>query len=200
MEKKDIFKYLNENPYDNEEYTNIAIESYPDFVHSFKENIRKISYKTLKLNGDVDEDLLDSDICWMVTMNLVELISVKKESMKVVNTENLQGSLVLFLKYIKNELSLNKLLIFIQDYGVDDHYFAVIGYHGYALIIEWNGLNIEFNSPILIDDFIIEIRSIIRGAIPDRFYGVKKQHTMEVQSYFRKELKMETIDDYLYSP
>jgi len=69
-----------------------------------------ISAKTMKLKmGEIDKDLLDSDICWMVTDNLEGILGYKLES--EFNTE--VNTYEMFNKYLHDNITTDHLLIIV---------------------------------------------------------------------------------------
>lgn len=171
------------------------MENAPVFIDYYKDNIREISSKTtFRIHGEVIEDLLDGLPCWMVTDNITEILKESNSYSMDTNSNDRD-----FLRFIDKELNNNKLLIFAQDVGTEDHYFCTIGYYGYVIIIEYGNNRCLVSDIKSIPEFLIEIDDIVSGIIPDRFYGVIDKHVLQVTSYYRKSMTIKTIYDYIRS-
>lgn len=89
---------------------------FSDFYKFYIENVRKISSTTMITNiQEIDEDLLDAGICWMVTDNLVTLLA-----------EDVNHANIISLTELSSFLVDDNLIVIAQDMNSDDHWFALI--------------------------------------------------------------------------
>jgi hypothetical protein len=177
-----------------------------EFMKEYRKNIQDISRKTALESGmpeeDLDETILNAEICWMVTDNIRALLKIEEIDKFELKPEN---SLVdIKNKFIKYK---NKPILFtiLQD-GIDesgepigsDHHFAVIMLSNDKVAIVEH-LETECNSYEVLDydDFISLIRKILSGKTEDRFYHQKIPHMFKVWVFTRKNLTEKVIDDYV---
>lgn len=166
------------------------------FYQSFISRIRKISAKTMTIMmGKVESDLLNSDICWMVTDNLKGILGYELTSEYGIEYEDTNDNLY---NYLHDNITTDHMLIIGQDLVSTDHWFAVIGNMGYAYIFEFQPDKcIGFNK-YTYEDCIELLINIQSGKIEDRFYNETKTHSLKIYSYYRYTLSKESIDWYLY--
>lgn len=165
-----------------------------NFMNAYRDNVRSISKVTMiHKMGEIEEDLLDADICWMVTDNIEELLAIgnlqKEEIIR-------KGDVNKLKKFLTEELNKNRLIIIYQ--GVDegeDHWFAVVGDGELSYIIEHTPDICNYYEVWYTPELIEEISDIQSGIIPDRFYKEKKYHSMNAYSYDRKNISEDLIYD-----
>jgi hypothetical protein len=137
--------------------------------------------------GEVDEDLITSNICWMVTFNMEGiLVGVKTKPMVLEH-----------LSQMAIPLYENKLIIIGQDIDSQDHWFAAIGDNGNVHILEHLQNLCNSVETMKIPDFIKHMEGIERGSIPDRFYHSKGNHKYIIQVFDRKPLTKQVVLDYI---
>ena len=55
-------------------------DNFKEFINVYLSNIQNVSSITMmNVMGKVEKDLINSDICWMVTDNIKEILSLEKE-------------------------------------------------------------------------------------------------------------------------
>lgn len=107
--------------------------------------------------------------------------------------------------FLRRELKANKLLTLHQDIilngqlGGQDHHFVIIGDGEYAHIIEYIA---GVSRDLLVETFTIDtvvklLQNIESGLTQDRFYGKRGKHVFDIDSMFRRQLSIKTIDDVL---
>jgi len=153
----------------------------------------------LDLHGEVDEDLLNADICWMVTDNITGILTEPSKKPNIIKFDMpSRENIIKFLSIVRYELNNNKLLVFGQDLQKDDHWFAVIGDNGNVHIIEHTEEECNFDETMTINDFVYLLERIIIGTLPDRFYKIKsKDHYYQVLIFDRKKLSRQVVVDYI---
>lgn len=180
------------------------MDNIPEFTEYFIKNINEINIKTLLKTCSISKKLLKPECCWQITDMIIGILSVYDTRPHIDNDIVVDGNnndddeLQKFLNYITLELENQKLLCFIQDYKNNDHWFVAIGVINNVLVVELtNNIICKFYELITITNFTLEIKNIITGKIPDRFYNMTCKHTMRVNASNRKFMNKQTIDNYL---
>jgi len=168
------------------------VDNFSEFISEYRRLIQQISTKTmLKLMGEIDPDLVNAGICWMVTDNIHELLETKHLSRFDTSSDaGLQS-------YLLRELAQDNLLIVQQDPNSEDHWFALIGDHGMVHIVEHTEDVCNYHQTFPLNEAIQVISMIHQGTIPDRFYHVQGPHRFVIDSYQRKPLSRQSVDEYL---
>ncbi len=171
-------------------------DNFEDFMNEYRDRVQEVtSAVMMKQFGEVDKDIINANICWMVTDNMRELLAVGKPE---IYDRPDKFSVNDAIKFMERELSKNKLLIVLQDKDKNDHWFAAIGDHGQVHIVEHTEHTCNYSESMSIDQFGMQMYSILIGNRPDRFYGKARAHTFQIYSYNRKMLNSNTVIDYLY--
>ncbi len=183
------------------------------FWVSYLKNIRLISAKTMLLrDGEVEEDLLDGNICWLTSGNLVELLKITKDPIDFFNKDvdqescnsSLRNSLPL-AQFLRNNLKQNTVIeVFTSscDYKErskgDDHWFVLIGGMSSIYLIEYGHDDKQRMEEWELEKLIHWMIDMMHGQTPDRF-TIKNQynHTIKMFSYKRKLFHSKTIDSYI---
>lgn len=177
------------------------MDNWKEFYSAYLTYIRPISEKTMKNTiKSVDADLLEAGICWMVTDNMCQLLSHSPDaSMAVTTTLPLwnEDKISSMEDFMREQLNLNRLLIFIQDYQTQDHWFAIVGDHGIAHIIEHTTKKSNATESMKIEDCVKFYGQIKRGNLPERYDGLKNRHYYEIFAHERKILSANTVQEYL---
>lgn len=168
-------------------------------------NIRQISTKQLKENGITNpqevKDLINADICWMVTDNIRSLLSLGEPVSHVF----LPSDKDRFIDVCKKAIQNHQLMIFFQDEGVpdrsggQDHWFSVIGSNNGVLTYVFEHLPTQCNSMTVFDsqNYVHYLSNILIGKEPDRFYGQSIPHFFKVYIHDRRALNAQTVVNYL---
>lgn len=176
-------------------------DNFEDFMDEYRDKVQEVtSAVMMKQFGEVDEDILDANICWMVTDNMRQLLAVGKP--EILETKDVNKT----IEFMEKELSKNKLLIVLQDKDKNDHWFAVIGENtrgdskneiGQVHIVEHTEHTCNYSESMPLRQFLTQMYSIMTGQRPDRFYGKTSLHTFQVMSYNRKMMTINTVDEFL---
>jgi hypothetical protein len=169
------------------------MDNFKEFITTYKQNVKEVSSKTMLKNiEEVDTDLLDAGICWLVTDNIRELLSTSEHriNISVSNDEEM-------IELLNQELKNNKLLIVIQDYCTLDHWFAVIGDYPDCHIVEHNPSECNKTETMLISIFISTLVDIRNGRVPERFDGVVSKHEYIFHIFDRKKMSGSVVLDYI---
>lgn len=167
-------------------------ENFDDFIQAYRQNVQEVSAKSMLKNlGEIDEDLLNGDICWIVTDNIKELLAIGKPS--ILDSEDPR----VIIPFMKHQLSQNKLLIIGQDLDSSDHWFAIIGSQNNAYIVEYLPNICNFSETFIMNDLLNLMNDILLGNKPDRFYGKTGKHTFKILSYERKPLWSNVVETYI---
>lgn len=171
-------------------------ENFSEFMQTYRENIRKITSKTmLKYIGEIEEDIIDANICWAVTDNMKELLALDESSRP---PEFRSDDPNIIIPFLKNHLLQNQLIIILQDPDSSDHWFALIGQNGLVHLVEHTKHTCNFSETFNIDSLLNQFNDILSGRRPDRFYGVTGHHIFNVWAYDRKPLSKKTVYSYLF--
>lgn len=157
-----------------------------EFFSYFRNNIKGISAYTMLNNiQEIDEDMLDSNICWMVTDNVVQLLAKNVEHGIEFNGHR-EGA----MSFIGDELRRNRLIIIGQDLNSDaDHWFSVVGDFEYCHIVEYLEDTCINNQTYTTIGALNLLYNIMEGYLPDRFYGQQRKHNYNlIMSYERLKL------------
>ena len=91
-------------------------DNFEDFIQTYRQYVREVSAKVMLKNmGEIDEDIIDANICWAVTDNMRELLAIDKPSI----LESDDPSIIIL--FMRDQLMKNKLLIILQDPDSYDH-------------------------------------------------------------------------------
>ena len=174
-------------------------DDFDAFMQSYLKNIKEISTLTMeKKLGEVDPDLLESNICWMVTDNMERLLSTEaKRVAKLEDTNDVDKVKEFLTLWLKPDY----LLIIRQDEVAQgehkelkvlghDHWFAVVAdQNGKVHIIEHTeeqcNATQTFNHT---GDAIVHLLDVMRGVVPDRFYHKKAPHSYLVFVHKRRPM------------
>jgi hypothetical protein len=172
------------------------MDDFKGFIEEYRKNVEEVSAKAmLKCIKEIDSDLLDAGICWMVTDNMVCLLAVEEHDQpsSVSDPETwqqLEGQL-------ENELGKNRLVILGQDIEKDDHWFALIPDGEKVHLVEHSPRGKNFSETFIREELIQLLLAIKKGEIPERFYGLKGDHTFRLLSFERKPMQKERIAEFL---
>lgn len=183
-------------------------DRFDEFMIFYTQNVRTISSKTLLRNlGEIEEVLLDADICWMVSDNMREILAIPS-SFEDSTSEKMDNGLIFeksddvdtMITFIRDQLHKNKLLIFWQDQKDEkgaDHWFTIVGEHGNGHIIEYRDDMSSLSETMAIENVLDLLYNILKGKQPDRFYHYLGKHIFSIWSYDRKPLNVKTIKTYI---
>lgn len=178
------------------------MDNWKEFYSAYLASIRTISEKTMKnIIKTVDDNFLEAGICWMVTDNMCGLLSLSPDVTVATTTVHKwnEDKISPMENFMREQLNLNRLLIFIQDYQTEDHWFAIIGDHGKAHIIEHTTKKPNAIESMGIEECVKMYDQIKRGYLPERYNGLKGRHYYEIFAHERKRLSAEAVKEYLKS-
>jgi hypothetical protein len=161
-------------------------------MDAYRENIEAVTAKTMfEKDGEVDEQFIQANLCWLVTDNMEALLAKGKPTQS-------KGAYTKVFKFIKDSLHENKLVIVSQDVGTAyDHHFAAIGMKGMILVVEHlqDRCNaIEVYEP---DEFAKKYSDIFSGKAPDTFYGIASKKVISALAFNRKTMSAEVVLNYI---
>ena len=179
--------------------SNNGQDNMKEFMTYYLNNVRAISVKSIQKIMNLplgseeynDEVILDATICWAVTNNLEVLLALD-------NVSN-----VCKASDMISELEKNRLLIVHQDRienGIElgqDHWFAVIGDHGSAHIVEYLPHACPSVYTDTIESIVHLLSNIEQGLAPDRFSNEVGEHKFTARSFSRLPLIADTITKLL---
>lgn len=145
-----------------------------------------------KSKEGVDEDLLNANICWLVTDNMKALLAKSQKA------KQSRGSNSAVLKFIEKELKAQKLVVVSQDQNTSyDHYLALIGTKNDVLLVEHLKDQCNFYQLFSIDEFMDIYKDIVEGKTEDTFYNILRVRAIRAESYDRKNLTPEVVYKYI---
>ena len=179
-------------------------ENFDEFYSAYIKNIRNISATTmLKMDGEIDEDLLDSDICWMTTSNMIHMLTNEK-IIDIFNKEingkyKSFGDVQKMVEFVYDHLYKNNLLTVATGGTVNggDHHSAVIGINGLAYLIEYAGNKCQRFEVFNIDDYVLYLVGVRLGKVAERFYGKTVPTVISIYAYNRIPVNAKVVTDYL---
>ena len=176
----------------------VIMDNWKEFYSAYISSIRAISRKTMENTiKTIDENLLEAGICWMVTDNMFSLLALSSVAATNTNYKWNEDKFTSMEDFMREQLNLDRLLIFIQDYQTEDHWFAIIGDHKIAHIIEHTTKKCNAIESMSIEACVKMYGQIKRGYLPERYIGAQNRHYYEIFAHDRKSLSIQTIDDYL---
>ncbi len=145
--------------------------------------------------GEVEDDIIHGNICWMVSDNMKELLAINKQPNVTTKSVEDPG----FLTVLQDQLMLNRLVILGQDLDDADHWFVCIRDKQDVHIIEHLVRNAKNNhvETMKLNKFMKLMRKIMSGEVPDRFYKKKSLHQFLLLSYDRKPMSRQVVLDYI---
>ena len=186
-----------------------------DFKIYFMKNLSKISSKTMtKLMGEIDNELLAADICWLFADCIVEVLKINNQQTNHFNgmidvDEDLKSAnfntvdLKAYLETQMNSHCVMKLFVneiktkpFLQTVG-QDHWFVVIVQEENVILAEWSPDETHVWDSMEKPVFVSWMIKMIQGKTMDRFYKKKATRVVKIQTYGRHSLTRQTIDNFL---
>jgi hypothetical protein len=177
------------------------IDSIGEFMNTYRQHVRQVSRETMEKDSnfeEVEESLLDANICWMVTDNIRNLLDLQSLETKETNSS------IEAVEFSRKHLSQNNLIIVFQD-GIDendvqighDHWYALIGKCGYVYLVEH--LMNECNSlqTFILEEYLVLLQGIMDGIIPDNFYGEVSRHLFRGFAHKRKTMSRNVVLNYI---
>ena len=161
-----------------------------EFFQAYRENVRQVSAKTLI--QDVDEQLLNADICWMVTDNMRTLLAIDHEETNLGMINNVTR----LIPYLIND---EHLLIFLQNTIPEghDHWFAIISSQGIIYMIEHLEQECNSVSQWNLNSLLHYLNAMMTGQAPDRFYHEVGEHQLVGWAHHRRAANRSTIMNML---
>jgi hypothetical protein len=142
-------------------------------------------------DGEVDEQFIQANLCWLVTDNMEALLAKGKPI-------RCTGSTSEVFKFIEKSLKENKLVVISQDVNTaHDHHFAVIGMKGMIIVVEHlsDRCNaVEVYEP---DQFSKLYSDIFMGKAPDTFYKRVSKKVISALAFDRKTMSAELVINYI---
>lgn len=179
--KSDIYKEI------FDKYNNLPKEDFQGFINAYILNVQKVSKKTfLRLNQDIDEDLLNGDICWMTTDNMVTLLSKNEgefydsKKFEQILTDSLMGNKLIIIRTDNDEGSLT-------------HFLSLIGSYGKAYLVEYTKNECPHYEESSVNKMVRYMVNILVGVIPDTFYGEIEKRNFNIEVYDRFDMNSELI-------
>ena len=167
-------------------------DNFEEFIATYRQYVREVSAKVMLKNmGEIEEDILDANICWAVTDNMTELLSIGKPSILESDDHSI------LIPFMRDQLVKNKLLIILQDPDSQDHWFAVIGDNMNSHIVEHSSHTCNFSQTFTLNDLLDQMEVILSATLPDRFYGEISKHIFKIMSFNRKPLWSQTVKSFL---
>ena len=168
-------------------------EDITNFMTEYTANIRQISSITMMKNmGEIEEDLLEADVCWMLTDNIRGILSSNDVIQEMESNNHKE-----IIPFLKEHLSQNRLIIVVQDHCSWDHWFCLIGHGDKVHLVEKSPSCFNFVETFTLEGISSEIKSILKGTKPDRFYGIRGSHMLNMWVHSRGLLCKETVQEYL---
>ena len=99
--------------------------------------------------------------------------------------------------FLCKHLSQNRLLTVVQDYGKGDHWFSLIGDHGFVHIVEHTTHTINHSETMTLDKALETLLKIKRGELPSRYDGIQEPVPFEIFAYERRPLNEAAIRQYI---
>lgn len=168
----------------------LKMDNFEEFINAYIDNIVKVSSKTMMITmGEIDNDLIYSNICWMVTDNMIQLLAQNPKVFHKISNN--------IMNLLYKELLNNKLVIMGQDLDDQDHWFALIGDHEYVHIVEHLPTKCNYYKTFKLYEFLLYFEQILEGDIPDRFYNTTYKHQYIILSFDRKVMNKKLVTDYI---
>lgn len=201
-------------PYSTEEIPieikkDISSDNYPVFKSIFMKNIQVIATKTMiNTMGEVDEDLIDANICWLIADALIDVLSIEEKdnfngnidqetcSGKYRNKKLLTSFLI---NNLKNDYIFRIFTVSCDEKKTlgDDHWFVAIASGEYVYIVEWGSEGCHVWEKLDKEEFINYMLGMMVGNIKERFYKTMNTHTVKIWAFSRRKMSDKTIKDYL---
>lgn len=201
-------------------------DDFEEFNNAYIKNIQDISKITMIKLDWIDTDLINANICWLSSDNMMEIL-VKDNDPDNVDYFNFDTNDKIKIydtrrcdKKYRNEndmanflgrnLYANKFII-ISMTGCDsdektlseDHWFCVFSSTSNdgivtVYLIEYGGPDkCHVYETYNLPDFVTWLTDVMVGKIPDRFYGHTSTHTIQMKAYDRYPINANTILLYL---
>jgi hypothetical protein len=191
--------------------SSLKVDDYLSFKKYFMANLRKISAKTmLKTIGEIDEDLLDANICWLMTDNILEVLKASS------TIDNFNGNVdqtdcgkklrnpKKFTTFLENHFKQDCLLqIYTSSCTADeksrgdDHWYSVIISGEDAILVEWSEKDCHLWEKQNKNDFMKWMVNMMIGNAVPRFGGKTSNHTVKVWVFRRKAMSKDSVDQFL---
>jgi len=169
-----------------------SYEDFNDFITTYRKYVREVTYRTMLKNmGEIDDDIIDANICWAVTDNIIELLAINNP----IKLESSNSDYI--ISFMKEQLLQNKLLIILQDPDTFDHWFALIGQTPLVHLVEHTNYACNYSETMSLDILLNQMENILNGKIPDRFHRRIGKHRFNIMSFDRKPLLSQTVKLYI---
>jgi hypothetical protein len=169
------------------------MDDFSQFIKTYREYVRIITPKVMfEKIGEVDDEIADASICWAVTDNMEALLALNPRATITEISDPREIS-----EFLRKELTMNALITVLQDPNSHDHWFALIGDHGYVHIVEYLPNRCNSSETMDLDSFLIYFMRILRGVLPDRFYGSRDRHIYSMWSFSRRRLNRDTVMNFI---
>lgn len=174
-------------------------EDIHEFMDEYSFNKREVSSITMMKNlGEIDEFLLGTDTCWMISDNIHGILSCGVSAdvlheLKSTDHKNI-------IPFLRKHLSEDRLIVIAQDQDSWDHWFTLIGQGEQVHLVEKSVNCLDLVETFTLDEISLEMQNILTGVNPDRFYGNKGPHSFNIWVHERGLLCKETVREYLQSP
>ena len=187
------------------------VENYSGFKKYFTLKMRDISAKTmLNTMGEIDEDILDGNICWLMADNLLAVLAKeqiysfnKGINMERVCNKSAQNPIKL-LEFLNNSLDKNCIIQIFTDSCDEegkskgqDHRYIVIGVEKEIILIEWSEKECHVWERQNKEVFIDWMLNMMIGKAPPRFGAKPAKHVIEMWAFNRKPMTKKSIKEYL---
>lgn len=184
------------NYYDDEKEEK---DDFKGFINAFYENMQNVTNKTIKMTTGHENEEETGNICWMVSENIREMLSINDPVDMIGDSSGISGwvtSPEKLSSFIIRNLEKNRLL----DIAQIDHYFIAIGDNtdpDIVHLVEWGPNLCHVNETMSKESFVNYMIDLMLGNVSDRFHGRKMPQFEKIMAFDRKIMTPQVVEDYI---